>query len=1079
MRTTPSFVSRLAVALVCAAVVLLASARSASAQLVKSCDPTNAVANTANILCVGSSTCTGTAVNFNQNVDISIGANFDFSKAQCPFDLGGRTLTINKTLEMPGDTSFMRFFNTPSITITSTGKLKARGDFVEPNGFIIGGGSVTLMSTGPIIVQSGGALIDVIGDAAGTIEMDAGGANASGVGISLGNGTVLHGNGTSSFTNGGEFTDGGTVVLNATAGSIFDSAAINVVGTNQGSGGEVDMQAATGITVVQPIDAHGGGGDGGSVDIEAGDSITLSKDIDVSSTAGAGFGGALCLNAGEDFIGLPGGTPGGGITLDAANNAQLKANGSSSQTSGGDGGDIALCASGTILVTSNSALNAIQASAGPTFDGCGGFVSFDSGDANSFTIGPLDGDITIGAGIIANGGGGSGATNSGGDGGEVDFSAGKALTINAPITLIGDSGGVVCADSGSTTTVNGFIDVHAAVAAGFGGTVDFLSGEARGGAQGAMTVLQDVIATAGSSNGSVQTLSFTGCTLTVAGTVKIDGTGGTYASNISGGSDIEFASVGAMQFQSGSQYIAAPGGKIVLTHPPAVVPQKAGATFNPPPIDNPKALGTTFYPNCPVCGDGIRQEGEVCDNGAAAEGSCCNATCTAFTCPTVTVTATPLVPTATRTPTPTQTQTPAATNTGPTPTAGPPTFTAAITPTATATTTPTASPTSTLTPTPVPTTTPLPNLDHYKCYKAHHASGSPAFVQQQLDVQDPFETKLTNVIKTDSFCTAVDVNGQGINDPSTNLQCYTIRPVTGQATFAPRDVVTKDEFGPRTLTAKKAHLLCVPSTRDGQPSALHVDNFQCYTANIPSGSPTFSEQQVTLTDGFESKLTRVLKPDTICTAADVNGAGVVSPASQLHCYKIRDASGQPRFTRKTITGANDLATEQLDVVKPHLLCVPSTRTAAPRCGDGFLDPGEQCDDGNTTSGDGCSANCTLESCGNGIVDSGEQCDHGAANGTDDCCSSGCQLVDSDHDGICDRDDVCPADADNDSDGDGFCVGLAFHPPKVGGGDPCSRPPGSGAWVKPKAVLTRLGGTAGDDTLSIKGAFIIPTGGPPL
>src|SRR5439155_4480526 len=432
---------------------------------------------------------------------------------------------------------------------------------------------------------------------------------------------------------------------------------------------------------------HGGGGDGGSVDIEAGDSITVSKDIDISSTAGAGFGGSLCLDAGEDFLGLPGGTPGGGITLDAAHNAHLKANGSSSQTSGGDGGDIELCASGTILVTSNSSLNAIQVSAGPTFDGCGGFVSFDSGDANSFTIGPLDGDITIGAGIIANGGGGSASTNSGGDGGEVDLSAGKALTINAPLTLIGDSGGVVSADSGGTTTINGPIDVHAAVAAGFGGTVDFLSGEAQGGAQGAMTLLDDVFASAGLSNGGVETLSFAGCTLTVAGTVKIDGTGGTYASNISGGGDIELTSVGAMQFQSGSQYIAAPGGMIVLTHPPAVVPQKAGATFNSPPIDNPKELGSWFYPNCPVCGDGIRQYGEVCDNGAAADGSCCNATCTAFTCPTVTPTAgasgaTPtLAATAGTTVTPTPQRTPTA---GATPglTA---TATAALTTTATGT----------------------------------------------------------------------------------------------------------------------------------------------------------------------------------------------------------------------------------------------------------------------------------------------------------------------------------------------------------------------------------------------------------
>jgi len=32
----------------------------------------------------------------------------------------------------------------------------------------------------------------------------------------------------------------------------------------------------------------------------------------------------------------------------------------------------------------------------------------------------------------------------------------------------------------------------------------------------------------------------------------------------------------------------------------------------------------------------------------------------------------------------------------------------------------------------------------------------------------------------------------------------------------------------------------------------------------------------------------------------------------------------------------------------------------PRCGDGMVDPGEQCDDGNTINGDGCSSTCQLE-----------------------------------------------------------------------------------------------------------------------
>ncbi len=70
------------------------------------------------------------------------------------------------------------------------------------------------------------------------------------------------------------------------------------------------------------------------------------------------------------------------------------------------------------------------------------------------------------------------------------------------------------------------------------------------------------------------------------------------------------------------------------------------------------------------------------------------------------------------------------------------------------------------------------------------------------------------------------------------------------------------------------------------------------------------------------------------------------------------------------------------------------------CGDGKLDPGEFCDDGNTQSGDGCSNVCQHEPsfvcapgqlcCGNGILEEGEQCDQGADN-TDDCgpCTSAC------------------------------------------------------------------------------------------
>ncbi len=66
-------------------------------------------------------------------------------------------------------------------------------------------------------------------------------------------------------------------------------------------------------------------------------------------------------------------------------------------------------------------------------------------------------------------------------------------------------------------------------------------------------------------------------------------------------------------------------------------------------------------------------------------------------------------------------------------------------------------------------------------------------------------------------------------------------------------------------------------------------------------------------------------------------------------------------------------------------------TTEPFCGDGNLDPGEQCDDGNNIDGDGCSANCTTELfCGDGYLDPGEQCDDG--NNVDgDGCSAICTI----------------------------------------------------------------------------------------
>jgi cysteine-rich repeat protein len=58
-----------------------------------------------------------------------------------------------------------------------------------------------------------------------------------------------------------------------------------------------------------------------------------------------------------------------------------------------------------------------------------------------------------------------------------------------------------------------------------------------------------------------------------------------------------------------------------------------------------------------------------------------------------------------------------------------------------------------------------------------------------------------------------------------------------------------------------------------------------------------------------------------------------------------------------------------------------------RCGDGVVRGMEQCDDGNTVSGDGCSATCLNEIvavCGDNMVEGNEECDDGNTTNGDGC-----------------------------------------------------------------------------------------------
>lgn len=88
-----------------------------------------------------------------------------------------------------------------------------------------------------------------------------------------------------------------------------------------------------------------------------------------------------------------------------------------------------------------------------------------------------------------------------------------------------------------------------------------------------------------------------------------------------------------------------------------------------------------------------------------------------------------------------------------------------------------------------------------------------------------------------------------------------------------------------------------------------------------------------------------------------------------------------------ITDYGPFSMETVFPGEPYILA----RGATPlTCGNGLVELGEECDDGNLVDGDRCDRSCHIESCGDGLLQGLEYCDDGnTVNG--DGCSATCQI----------------------------------------------------------------------------------------
>ena len=130
--------------------------------------------------------------------------------------------------------------------------------------------------------------------------------------------------------------------------------------------------------------------------------------------------------------------------------------------------------------------------------------------------------------------------------------------------------------------------------------------------------------------------------------------------------------------------------------------------------------------------------------------------------------------------------------------------------------------------------------------------------------------------------------------------------------------------------------------------------------------------------------------DVVLDAGDyavVFGSGAAGASGQAVAPLNNPTLGSPTFLGRVFFQGDFIWVPQMGPIDARFF------VAIASCGDGELDTGEDCDDGNGSDTDACLTNCQNASCGDGFVHEGvEACDPGVRRGPP--CTRDCEVDES-------------------------------------------------------------------------------------
>ena len=150
------------------------------------------------------------------------------------------------------------------------------------------------------------------------------------------------------------------------------------------------------------------------------------------------------------------------------------------------------------------------------------------------------------------------------------------------------------------------------------------------------------------------------------------------------------------------------------------------------------------------------------------------------------------------------------------------------------------------------------------------------------------------------------------------------------------------------VTANDFSALAIATTVKG--SIKPTGDLDYYVVTIPAGQ-TVVFNAATL-DGYSSSCVN-LTQDSFLTLYDVNGVslGTDDNSGPGNCAQLQVLN---------VTGGDYFVEVKAGANTPQFSYALTVQLQIVICGNGTKEPGEQCDDGNVTNGDGCSSTCTIE-----------------------------------------------------------------------------------------------------------------------